>query len=81
MDSETERVLAMLGQTVATVIADLRVEVETLRQVFISQGVKEPRLNQIQQSVQKELLPKFTSEASEAMRERFFQLRKLQEGS
>lgn len=76
MDMETEKVLAQLGQTVASIIADLRVEVETLRQQFIAQGVKEHRLNQIRDAVQKEFLPKFTSEASEEMRKRFFQLRK-----
>jgi hypothetical protein len=80
MDAETEKVLAMLGQTMASVIADLRVEVETARQMFIAQGIQEARLNQIRQAVQKELLPKFTSEASETIRERFFQLRHLQGG-
>lgn len=77
VDSDTEKLFALLGQTVASLIADLRVEIIALREVLAEHRVvSEVSLNQKLTVVRDAKLPALTAETSGEMRERFFQLRR-----
>ncbi|MGA8221159.1 MAG: hypothetical protein WB780_05845 [Candidatus Acidiferrales bacterium] len=70
MDKKTEAILS----AVASMIADVRAETETLRQLFVSQGSRMDRLEGIRKAVQTEVLPTLQVEAHRELTERFSRL-------
>jgi hypothetical protein len=76
-DDDTEELLAIFLQTVASMFADLSIEVMALREALAERRtVVATDLNQKLMALRESMLPTLTAEISKEMRERFFQLRK-----
>ena len=73
--SELEMKIAILGQAVAPVLADIRLELAALRQLLEEQGViSEDVLNRRIESLRPSKLPTLISETSGQLRRRFERL-------
>jgi len=76
-DDDTEKLLAIFLQTVASMFADLNIEVMALREALAERRtVGATDLNQKLMALRASKLPTLTAETSKEMRERFFQFRK-----
>lgn len=75
-DDDVEKLLAILGQTVASVLAEARLEIFALRQILAErQTLSQRELDERIVSLRGDKLPTLTASASADLQQRFWSLR------
>jgi hypothetical protein len=75
-DDDVEKLLAILGQTVASVLADVKLEVFALRQILAErQTLSQRELDEKIVTLRADKLPTLTASTSADLQQRFWNLR------
>ena len=76
---KTEKLFALFGQTMASIVADMKLEIFALRQLLAEHGTLVQReLDERIVSLRNDKLPTLTASTSVDMRQRFWKFRELE---